>query len=53
MTAYRAGLYMVVVNRPSVARAVLQSPPLLIDSLIHLLSHPLVHNVQDTVDPQP
>ena len=31
-----------IVNRPGVAGAVLQSPPSLINSLIHLLSDPLV-----------
>ena len=42
-------LILQIIKRPGVAGAVLQSPPLLINSL----SDPLVQNLQDTVYPTP
>ena len=42
-----------IFNRPGVAGAVLQTPLQLIHSLIYLLSHTLVQNIQDTFTPKP
>ena len=45
--------YPKIANRPSVAGAVLQTPPWLIHSFIHWLSHPFPPNLQDIINPKP
>ena len=47
------GAHNLLIKRPGVAGAVLQTPSSLIDSFIHWVCHPFVQNLQDSVYPKP